>query len=107
MISFRENYKLSYEKLSEKSGVSPGLIELVENGAVTHPLIVERFKELYSLTDIEAEELLPINRRPHDPKYDPDKYAFDDGTHFTVAKSKPKSEYAGYAYEHNSKKEGV
>ena len=74
MIKFRTDNNLSYEFISQKTYVSPTLIKMVENGQVTHPDIVESLRRFYKLTKLEAEELLPKNRRKHDPEYDPDKY---------------------------------
>ncbi len=74
MIEFRLKNKLDYKGLSRLCGVSSSLIGMVEHGDVTHPNIVEKLKKLYSLTDEQAEELLPKHRRPHDPEYEPDKY---------------------------------
>ena len=64
----------TYDAISKKIGVSRGLIGMIEHGDVTHPKIVAKLQEFYGLTDLEAEELLPKNRRPHDPEYEPDKY---------------------------------
>ena len=64
----------TYDTISKKIGISSGLIGMVEHGDVTHPKIVEKLQNFYNLTDEEAEELLPKNRRLHDPEYDPDKY---------------------------------
>lgn len=74
MKQWRETYGISYEYLSKLTGVSSGLICMVEHGDVTHPKIVTKLQEFFKLTDDEAEELLPKNRRPHDPEYEPDKY---------------------------------
>lgn len=74
MIQFRERYKIDFTYISNHTGVSPGLISMIERGHVSHPKIIDRIKEFYSLTDLEAEELLPENRRLHSPKYEPDKY---------------------------------
>ena len=74
MIKFREDRQLDYKMLSDICGVGHDIIGMVEHGDVTHPLIVKKLQELYSLTDLEAEELLPKCRRPHDPEYEPDKY---------------------------------
>ena len=74
MREWREAMHASYDMISKKIGVSSGPIGMVENGCVTHPKIVEKLQNFYGLTDIEAEELLPKNRRPNDPDYDPDRY---------------------------------
>lgn len=74
MKQFREMFRPSFRELSRRCGVSEVLLKMVENGEVTHPLIVSKIQKFYELTDEEAEELLPENHRPHSPKYDPDKY---------------------------------
>lgn len=74
MKKWREDRHLTCKQVSEICGVGNVLIAMIENGEVTHPKIVEKFKELYSLTDLEAEELLQKNRREHDIEYEPDKY---------------------------------
>ena len=74
MIELRTKNDLSFEYISDKTGVSQTLISLVENGQVTHPLIVEKLAKFYKLTKLEAEQLLPVNRRKHSKEYEPDKY---------------------------------
>ena len=74
MIKYRIDHNLPYDYISQKTGISVHLLTLIEDGYVTHPLIVNRIKDFYSLTDLEAEELLPKNRREHDSEYEPDKY---------------------------------
>ena len=54
--------------------VSEALYSIVENGGVTLTSIAERIAEKFELTQLQMEELLPENRRPSSPKYDPDKY---------------------------------
>lgn len=74
MIKYRTDHNLSYDFISQKTGVSIRLITMVEDGEVTHPLIAESLRNFYKLTKIQTEELLPKNRREHDPEYEPDKY---------------------------------
>ena len=74
MVVWRDKRKASYESIAQKCGISIALLKMIEEGAVTHPLIVERIQKVYGLTDSEAEELLPINRQPNNPEYNPDKY---------------------------------
>lgn len=74
MIKYRVDNNLSYEYISQKTGVSQGLISMIEDGQVTHPVIAEKLKKFYKLTKLETEELLPKIRRKHDPEYEPDKY---------------------------------
>lgn len=74
MKAIRERKGLSVGEAAHKIGISETLLSMVENGAVTADGIVKRLQTAFGLTDIEAEELLPPNRRPHSPEYDPDKY---------------------------------
>lgn len=99
MIEYREKRSLSYDDLSSRCGVSSGLIAMVERGHVTHPNIVKKLKKLYNLTDIEAEELLPENRRKHGDCYDPDLYVHDVDRNIALNSDRPKEkdiEYAAY-----------
>ena len=59
-------------------GMSEVLFKMVKNGEVTHPNIARRIQKVFGLTDLEAEELMPENRRPHSPKYEPDKFVVKD-----------------------------
>lgn len=80
--------------MSKIAHVSPLLLGMVENGAVTHPIIVERIRKAYKLTEIESYELLPVHRRPNSPEYDPDKYKPpEDPVMFRMVPAK-KEEYA-------------
>lgn len=74
MKKLRNDRNISLKRMSEWTDVSVGLLNSVENGAVTHPKIVERIRAGYCLTEEEAEELLPKNHRKSDPGYDPDKF---------------------------------
>lgn len=77
MIKWRESKKLSFNDISKLIGISGKLIAMIESGEVTHPKIVEKIKGFYGFSDNEVEELLPKNRRPSDPNYDPDKYVIN------------------------------
>ena len=74
MKKLRKDRDISLRKMSEWTDVGAGLLNMVENGAVTHPKIVERIRIGYDLTEEEAEELLPKIHRKSSPDYDPDKY---------------------------------
>lgn len=88
MIAYRESINADYKFLSLKCGVSPGLIAMVERAHVTHPNIVSRLQKLYSLSNLEAEELLPLNRQLHGGSYDPDRYVVTDGEQLNISKNK-------------------
>ena len=92
----------TYDTISRKIGVSSGLIGMVENGDVTHPIIVEKLKAFFKLTDEEAEELLPKNRRTHDPEYDPDKYVAEVDKHPPVIVSQKQTLVERYMTEHHN-----
>lgn len=78
MILFRLDNQLTFQTLQDITGVSKGIISMVEAGEVTHPNIVAKLQKFYDLSDIEAEELLPEVRRKSSPRYDP--------THFVSPK---------------------
>lgn len=73
MINYRKENGLSYKVLSAKSGVSGYLLEMVENGHVTHPSIAEKIMKAYKLTQEDIKELIPPNHIKGE-NYDPDKY---------------------------------
>lgn len=50
------------------------MMEILEAGAVTTPKLVVRIAQEYGLTDLEAEELMPLHMRPHGGDYEPDRY---------------------------------
>lgn len=71
-IRIRNSYTM--KDLAAKCKCSESLLGMIESGDVTHPRIVKRIAKVYSLTNLEAEELLPINYRKHGGEYDPDRY---------------------------------
>lgn len=77
MIDYRNEHYITLEKMSRRVHVSEGLLGNIEDGWVTHPNIVERIQREYGLTDIEAEELLPENRRPSSPNYEPCRFVVE------------------------------
>ena len=78
MIRWRTKHSLSYNQLADISDVSPGLIEMLENGDVTHPNIAKRVAKAYGLTEMESYELMPEIHRPNSPLYDPKRYVEED-----------------------------
>jgi transcriptional regulator with XRE-family HTH domain len=78
MKAFRESKGLSKKQMARKCGMSEVLLGIVETAGCTHPNIVSRIQKQYELTDLEAEELLPLHRRPHGGDYDPDRYVPND-----------------------------
>lgn len=73
MIKYRKENNLSYKILSVKSGVNRYLLEMVENGHVTHPAIAEKICKVYKLSKEDLLELIPSNHVPGE-NYDPDKF---------------------------------
>lgn len=80
MLQFRKDHHLSIRDISDRIYVSSDLIGMVEKGEVTHPLIVQKLASAYGLSNLEAEQLMPKNHRPHDPEYDPLKYVVSPPT---------------------------
>lgn len=74
MKKIREEKGLTRDEMADRCGISEVLLAIVENGRVTHPNIAERIRLEYGLTELEAEELIPYNRREHGGDYDPDRY---------------------------------
>jgi len=83
MIKWRNDMNVTIKQLSENSGVSQTLLSMVEAGAVTHPLIVEKIRKAYGLTELEAEELMPKHHRLHGGAYEPDKFKPLDDTYIS------------------------
>lgn len=104
MEAWRKDHGYSIEFLSKKSGISQSLLAMVEGGQVTHPSIAQRIGELYQLEAEEIYELMPKNRRPNDPEYDPDKYAppEDVGKKFGIVREKF-DEVENYISDHQAK----
>lgn len=108
MIAYRKLHEtigtpLNY--ISNKLKISPMLLDMVENGHVTHPKIARRMQELYDLTEEEYEELVPEIHRKSSPKYDPDHYkASADLYSFAVPKKKGYEEDPYYMYINERRK---
>lgn len=74
MIQFRQKRGYTRKEMAYLCDTSSDIIGMIENGDVTHPKIAERIGEVYGLSKEEIYELMPENRRPGSPEYDPDKY---------------------------------
>lgn len=72
---YRRTMGLSVEAMAQKCNVSPGLLRMLEAGEVTSPSIARRVAEQYCLTELQYEELIPLNYREHGGAYDPGKYS--------------------------------
>ena len=70
MVAFRKIRGIEVYKVAEELGISSYLLDVIENGGVTHPNIVERIRRFYGFTQEEVEVLMPENRRPSSPNYD-------------------------------------
>ncbi|WP_458459295.1 helix-turn-helix domain-containing protein [Pseudobutyrivibrio sp.] len=105
MQNYRQRSGLSYKDISRKCGVSDHLIEGIEEGyiLVTHPNIVKKLDSVYQFTEKQFEELLPENRRPSSPNYDPDKYVQPilkkRGITIPKRPNKQRDEYAEYMHD--------
>lgn len=75
MIHKRKSLGLSAKEMAlYHYGISTVLLKMIENGAVTHPEIAKKIQRVLKLTDLQTEELIPLNRRPHGGDYDPNRY---------------------------------
>ena len=74
MKQWREQRGIDIRMAARGCRISARLLSMLEEGEVTAPGIVERVAKYYGLTDLEAEELLPLCRRPHGGDYEPDRY---------------------------------
>lgn len=74
MQKYREENRIDLKTMSDKTGVSSGLIAFIEGGYVTHPELARRLQKGYELTDEETEMLMPEIHRKSSPNYDPYKY---------------------------------
>lgn len=77
MRDYRKGLGLTVRQMARMCHISETLMGMVENGYVTHPKIAARIQEKYGLTDLEAEELVPVIHRPHGGGYDPERYVRD------------------------------
>lgn len=74
MKEYRESARLTKKQAAEVCGVSEDVYKIVENGGVTHPNLAAKIGEAMGLSELQTEELMPENHRPHSDKYEPDKY---------------------------------
>lgn len=92
--------------MSIRSGISEALLDLIENGGVTHPDIARRFVEAYEFPEDCIEELIPRNYRKSGGEYDPDRYRRMenvDGKSIFVITHKDMTEADIYASEQHLK----
>ena len=74
MKKWREESGITLKQMSTRSGISESLLDLIENGGVTHPDIAKRFVKAYGFPEECVEELIPRNYRKGTDEYDPDRY---------------------------------
>lgn len=103
MVEWRKARSLDYYTIAKSLDISPGLLEMIENGDVTHPNIAKRIQELYKLTDEETEELIPENYRTSSKGYDPDKFKDPEDMEFNFKNRTTGDVYYYYLHEHNIK----
>ena len=60
--------------MSILSGISTSLLDLIENGGVTHPAIAKRIIKAYDLPEECLNDIIPRNYRKGSDEYDPDRY---------------------------------
>ena len=80
MVLNRKAKGLTMKDMAERCRISEALVDMVESGQVTHPTIAERMKNEYDLTELETEELIPLNRRSHSGFYNPNQYVSPETT---------------------------
>ena len=74
MVKYREDHGIDIPTMANRCRISSYLMEILEEGAVTTPKLVPQIAKEYELTDLEAEELMPLHMRPHGGDYEPDRY---------------------------------
>lgn len=74
MIKYRTDYGIDIQTMARQCRISSYLLTILEEGAVTTPKLVPQIAKAYGLTELEAEELMPLHMRPHGGDYEPDRY---------------------------------
>lgn len=70
----RETFQADKQIIANMLGVSVMLMDILEEGGVTHPKLAKKIGKIYKMTNSEIEAMMPENYRKHSKKYDPDKY---------------------------------
>lgn len=70
----RESFEADKQIIANLLGVSVMLMDILEEGGVTHPKLAEKIGKIYKMSNSEIESMMPANYRKHGKKYDPDKY---------------------------------
>lgn len=103
MVAWRTERRLDLEPVANALDISPGLLDMIETGDVTHPNIARRIQELMKFTDEETEELMPEIHRKSSDKYEPDKFVHREPEDFDLTKKKKEDIYYHYLHEHSLK----
>lgn len=77
IVKRRRMLGLTQHQVAELCECSKGTIMYVEEGWTTIPAFAEELGLIFSLTELETEELMPENHRKHSPEYDPLKYVIE------------------------------
>lgn len=75
--TWQDREQLDNFQAAKRIGISESLFFRVIHGYTTHPNIAKKIADICGLSELEAEELMPENRRLHGVHYEPDKYVRD------------------------------
>ena len=78
MVKYRSDNQIDIRTMAERCRISMGLLRMLEEGEVSAPSIAQRVGEAYGLTELETEDLMPLNYRLHGGDYEPDRYVEPD-----------------------------
>ena len=70
----RETLQADKQTIANMLGVSVMLMDILEEGGVTHPKLAEKIGKVYKMSNSEIEAMIPVNYRKHGKQYDPDRY---------------------------------
>lgn len=70
----RETLQADKQTIANLLGVSVMLMDILEEGGVTHPKLARKIGKIYGMTGAEIESMMPVNYRKHGKQYDPDRY---------------------------------
>lgn len=70
----RETIQADKQTIANLLGVSVMLMDILEEGGVTHPKLAKKIGKIYGMTGAEIEAMMPVNYRKHGKQYDPDRY---------------------------------
>lgn len=70
----REAFQTDKQTIANMVGVSVMLMDILEEGGVTHPKLAKKIGKIYKMSNYEIEAMMPVNYRKHGKQYDPDRY---------------------------------